>query len=334
MVMLGQEFPGRGKRAARVALAEKVAAVTGSALAVRELDLSQRVRKAYVDLQLARTTIVTYRATVDLLRQIADVAEAKYATGRIGQQDLLQAILERSRLEEQILAAEEQGRMAEAALNVLRNRPADDPIGPVDPLAPEVPLPAARDLQRLASESQPELAAIDADVARREAAQAIAALERKPDYVVQGGFMVMPDETNAWTARVGVTWPRAPWARGRIDAMETAAAAQVDAVRAEREATANGLRLAVQEAWIRADSAARRAALLQSSVVGQAGHALDVSRVAYQSDRVDLLVVLDNERRLLEARLNVHRALAARDSALADLARAVGRDSLGGTHRP
>ncbi len=30
--------------------------------------------------------------------------------------------------------------------------------------------------------------------------------------------MLMPHQTDAWTASVGVTWPNAPWARGSLDA--------------------------------------------------------------------------------------------------------------------
>lgn len=326
MVMLGQELPGRGKRDARVALARREAEMTRTELAVREQDLLQRVRKAYAELQLAREVLATYHESVDLLRGMADVAEARYSAGRGGQQDVLKAILERSMLEEQIVMADEQARMAEAALNVLLDRPADAPVGAIDRLAGESRLPASADALRLALEWQPELAAVDADVARREAASAVASRERAADYIVQGGFMVMPDETNAWTARVGVTWPKAPWARGRVDALEREGTAQIEAARARRKALENELRLGVREAWVRADAAARRAELLRTSLVPQAQHALDVTRVSYQADRVDFLDVIDNQRRLLDARLGVARALVARDLALADLWRAVGRD--------
>ena len=35
---------------------------------------------------------------------------------------------------------------------------------------------------------------------------------------MQGGYLLMPSQTNAWLARVGVTWPRAPWSRDKIGA--------------------------------------------------------------------------------------------------------------------
>ena len=84
------------------------------------------------------------------------------------------------------------------------------------------------------------------------------------------------------------------------------------------------IRQAVHEAYIRAQAATQRASLLQSTILPQSEHALEVSRVAYQSDRADFLSLIDSERALLDARLNYYEALSDRELALADLSRAVG----------
>jgi outer membrane protein TolC len=326
MVMASQQLPGRGKRALRVRLAEREAGVTRAALAVREQEIATEVKQAWADALLGRRTAETLRRSADLLRQLADVASAKYAAGRLTQQDVLKALVERSMLEEQIVMANEQARMATVRLNALLGRPPGDPLDLAMDAAGEAALPAAADLERLALERQPELAEADAEIARAEAALALVRRERAPDFVVAGGFMVMPDERNAWTARLGLTWPHAPWARGRIEAMERAAAAALDAARARRRALETRVRQMVHEAWVRADAAGARAALIRTSVVSQALHTMEITRVAYQADRADFLDVIDNQRRLLEAELQWHRAVADRDRAVADLERAVGRD--------
>jgi outer membrane protein TolC len=48
--------------------------------------------------------------------------------------------------------------------------------------------------------------------------------------------------------------------------------------------------------------------------------------VAYQTDRVDFLAIIDNERVRLDAQLDYFRALSDLEQALADLERAVGTD--------
>ena len=77
---------------------------------------------------------------------------------------------------------------------------------------------------------------------------------------------------------------------------------------------------------MRAQAASQRAALLRTTIVPQSEQALEVSRVAYQADRVDVLALIDNQRALLDARLGYYRALSDRELAMADLARAIGDD--------
>jgi outer membrane protein TolC len=90
----------------------------------------------------------------------------------------------------------------------------------------------------------------------------------------------------------------------------------------------------VQEAHIRLESAAERAALLRTSVVPQSAQALDVSRVGYQADRGDFLDIVDNQRMVAEARLGYYRALADLEQARADLERAVGMPLTGTEIKP
>jgi hypothetical protein len=60
------------------------------------------------------------------------------------------------------------------------------------------------------------------------------------------------------------------------------------------------------------------------AIVPQSEQTLEVSRVAYQADRLDFLALIDSQRTLLDAHLNYFRALSDRELALADLSRAVG----------
>ena len=83
MFLLGQEIPGRGKRDLRAAVAEKDVALAETDVTVRARQVVNDIRQAYASLFIARKAIDVHLASVDLLRQIADVSEAKYATGRI-----------------------------------------------------------------------------------------------------------------------------------------------------------------------------------------------------------------------------------------------------------
>lgn len=326
MFTAGQDIPGRGKRRARAALAEREADIADGEIAVRARAVVREVKRAYADLFLARTHIDIHLASVELLRQFADVTEAKYATGRISQQDLLKAVVEISKLHDDLVTMEEGARLAEARLNTLLGRSPDAAVGPVGAPREPVDLPASSELQHLALERQPELRLAALERARAGAALEAARAEYRSDYFVGGGYMQMPRDRDAWTATVGVTWPGAPWSRGRLDARVAEARAEIEAAAARQRVVESAIRQAVQEAYVRAESAGRRAALLRTTIVPQSEQTLEVSRIAYQTDRVDFLAIIDNQRVLLDAQLAYYRAVSDLEQAMADLERAVGSE--------
>ena len=77
---------------------------------------------------------------------------------------------------------------------------------------------------------------------------------------------------------------------------------------------------------VRAQAASRRASLLRTTIVPQSEQTLEVSRVGYQTDQVDFLVLIDNQRTLLDTQVDYFRALNDLERARAALKRAVGTD--------
>jgi cobalt-zinc-cadmium efflux system outer membrane protein len=331
MFMVTQDLPGRGKRRLRATVAEKDVALAEGDIAIRARDVVNQVKQAYAALFIARKAIQVHLDSVELLRQIADVSQTKYTTGRISQQDVLKPVLELSRLHTDIIMFDEQARLATARLNVLLNRMPETPIGPLIEPQEQTMLPATADLQRLALERQPELQRARTEIERAEAELASVRSDYKPDFSVQGGYMLMPRMTDAWMGRVGITWPKAPWSRGKIDARVAEHSAAIQTVKARTQAMENMVRLAVQEAYVRAKSAQDRAALLRTTIRPQSQQTLEVSRVAYQTDRVDFQALIDNQRVLLDVNLDYFRAVSDFTQALADLERAVGIDLPSGT---
>jgi outer membrane protein TolC len=319
-----QEFPGRGKRDLRAKLTLAGVAVSEAAIPVRARDIVNDVKRTYAELFVARRSVEVTTNTIALLRQIADGTQVRYASGKGTQQDVLKAVVEISRLHEAVVGQTERVRLAEARLSTLLGREAAAPVGPLADPVETGALPPVAELQAVALERQPELAMARAEIARAEAATAAAQGERRPDFFVRGGYMLMPGDAGAFTASVGISWPNAPWSRKRIDLAIEQAELDTKAARARYDAAANGLRLMVQEAYVRLESAGARAALLRTSIEPQSAHALDVSRIGYQADRSGFLEIVDNQRLVIDARLGYYRALADMEQARADLERAIG----------
>jgi outer membrane protein TolC len=326
MLMVEQAVPGRGKRDLRAAVAQKDADLAANQIAMGARQTIADLEHAYTTLMVARKAADVYADAASLLRQLTDAAEAKYASGRISQQDILKPTTELSRLYDQVLTARQQADLAAAQLNVLMGRPADAPIGVLAEPVTTTTLPTANELTQLAIDHQPELQAARLNIERAQADLAAAKSETKPDFMVQGGYMLMPHGTDAWTGQIGVTWPNAPWSRGKAQARIAETAAEISAAWARLRATEAQIRLTVQQAYIKATTAAQRAQLLQTTLVPQSQQTFDVSRIGYETDRVDFLTLLENQRTLLDEQLDYVRALADLTDARTDLERAVGVD--------
>lgn len=323
MLMAEQELPGKGKRAARALVAEREAAVSQQQVAVRANELLAEVRNAYIDLAFTRETFVLYSRQAALLGQITETATVRYAAGEGAQHHTVVALVEVAKVEKERISAEERAQAAESRLNTLLGRPVSQPVETLAHLAGTV---TPQEAEQRALERHPEVAMVEVEIAREDAELARLRGERRPDFVVGGGYMLMPGDAGAWTARAGITWPNAPWSRGRLTASIEAQAKRVDAAKARREVVASRIRQAVREAAVRLTAAERQVRLVESTVLPQIEHAFQLTQVAYAAGEGPFTDILDTRRSLLsiqleflEARANVARAQADLETAAGSL---------------
>ena len=185
-----------------------------------------------------------------------------------------------------------------------------------------VPTVSALEAEERALTNHPDVAMVAVTVQREEAELARLRGERRPDYVIGGGYMLMPGDAGAWTARAGITWPNAPWSRGRLTSAIDAQEKRVEAVKARRDVVTSQLRQAVRQAVVRLTAAERHVRLIESTLLPQIEHAFELAQVAYAAGEGAFDDVLAARRMLLstqldqvEARANLARARAALDAA-------------------
>ena len=129
----------------------------------------------------------------------------------------MKALLEVTRVQERMTSVAGEERMGVARLNTILGRvPArrmarsTSPRG--DPPRGRVRTPPRRTSTAILAFARPVRPLTRRSRARRRRD------EGKPDWMVQGGYMLIPGEAGALTARVGLTWPTAPWAEPRLTA--------------------------------------------------------------------------------------------------------------------
>lgn len=321
MFMVEQELPGRGKRAARALVSERDADLVRQQVPVRATALLGELRQAFIDLALARELVPFYERQAALLDTVAEATAVRYAGGRGAQHHTVATLVELTRLQQERIRIDERIQDAEARLNTLLGRPVAQPVEALAPIA-DVVSPA--EAERIALERHPQVALVTAMVAREEAELARLRGERRPDFVVGGGYMLMPGDAGALTVRGGITWPNAPWSRGRLDGSIDVQAKRVEAAKSHQTALASSIRQTVRQAAIRLAAAERQVRLIESTVLPQVEHAFELARIGYTGGEGAFSDVLESQRMLLTAQLDHAQARADVARAKADLDSAVG----------
>jgi outer membrane protein TolC len=186
-------------------------------------------------------------------------------------------------------------------------------------------LPAIAELKQIALDHRPELKAIGAAMRQLETKVRLVEKNYKPDISIGAGYMLMPSGSmnrNGYMAELSFNLP---WLnRSRHDAEIYEAQSQVNVQRAELSAQQAMVFQEIQEALIRANTAARLAELYRDTLRPQAQATLRAASTAYQTDQTDFLNLIDSQNTALDVEYSYYRALAEFDSRIADLERAVG----------
>jgi outer membrane protein TolC len=325
MFMYSQSLPGAGKRQLQAKVAGGAVEVAKAEAEATSRDVLAQVRAAFYALLRNDNELRFHDEQVELARQSSESARIKYVVGKVPQLDMLKAQTALTRLVEHLLMLTQDGDLARTKLNTLMGR---DPAAPLDvagDYTPEVHLPGILELEKLALDHRPELAALSSVIGQDEARTELAEKAFKPDYTVSGGYMLMPGDSryrNTYMAELSVTLP---WLNRQRHENEIAEAkAMVAANNAEFAAQRSIVFGEIQESLVRARSAQHLADLYRGTMRPQAQAVLKATVAAYQSDRTDFLNLLDSQNTALEVELSYIRAQSEFETRLSDLERAVG----------
>ena len=325
MFMFSQTLPGSGKRELRYAAANQSVDVAEAQLEAVRLDVLARVRGAFYELLRNQDELRLHDEQIALARQTVAAARIKYTVGRVPQQDVLKAQIAVTKLADHLAMFLQDGDLSRARLNTLMGR---DPANVLDvsgDYAPPGALPAVSDLKRIALENRPELKATEAATRRLETNVRLAEKNYKPDFSLGVGYMLMPAGSmnrNGYMAELSFNLP---WLnRSKHDAEITQAQSEVSVQRAELSAQEAVVFQEIQEALIRANTAARLVEIYRDTLRPQAQATLRAASVAYQTDQTDFLNLIDSQNTALDVEYSYYRALAEFDSRVVDMERAIG----------
>jgi len=327
---LSQMFPWFGKRDLRgsVALAEAQAAY--EQLEAARLKLGYRVQDAYYELYyLARALAIT-KENVELLKYIESVARARYRVRRAEYADVIRAEVELGKHQDQYHTLDDMKAPMAARLNAALNRAPDAPV-PLPKTIPHDTLEAdPKEILAWMRATNPELKALEAEIARQQAAVRLAKKNYYPDLTlglsyIETGSARMPTSDSGQDAVIAEVGGTLPIWRRKYRAAEREAAARLRSARESVSERHNALAAQVKLTLFKLRDAERKLHLYRDTLVPKAQASLKATQAAYRAGKATLTDLIDSERVLLAFRLEQERALANRAQRLAELEMLVGR---------
>ena len=324
-------WPGKLHYGAEMALEEAEAA--RARVEVARWDLIAQVTEAYAEYYVLARELEITRGMLDLIRHWEGVARVRLRAGvSAAYQDAIKAQVEMGRLEERVASFEDLRGARVARLQALLDLPATTQLPWPRGLPDRVLALPPEAVRGLVGRESPLLAEAEQMVAARAAAVNLARQSYFPDlsfgidYVAIGEAInpnVRGSGDDVLMYGVGLSLPI--WF-GRYGAATAEARARHAAAVLRRGEVENALEARLERALFAYRDAERKTALYRDSLLPKAEQSLQVITGAYEAGGANFLDLLDAERILLEFRLAVERAVAARQTALAELEAIVGAE--------
>jgi outer membrane protein TolC len=248
--------------------------------------------------------------------------QIRYEGGTAAKLDVIQAQVQLAQADNDLIANERDIANAQASLNRTLGRLVTAPIAPVDSLDLPPALPDSSTIEQIALQNRPEITSLQQQQAGARATTNLAREFWLPDLTFAISRDYAQPGSAVFTTGIALPLPTFYWyhARGGI--------AQSQHFERELEATYRDTRAQViqdvRSAYANASTAMRQAVFIQDQLVPAAREAYRVASTSYSLGGSSALEVLTARNALLQAESQLADALAAANTARADLDRALG----------
>jgi outer membrane protein TolC len=278
---------------------------------------------------MAGKSIEIYNELLELIRHTGATAENLYSVGKVPQQDVIKALLERTEILNKLTWAEKDLVTSQAKLNTLLSRRPEFPLGPPRELdVRSIPTRFAQ-LEKVSMEQRPEIRALESTISKSETAVQLAEKNRKyPDFMVGLQYWLAPDQSprHMYAPMVTLTIPFSPWTKGKHDHEIEEALAERQVAKANLAAMKNMALLEVRETSTKVDAAMKSIAIYRDGLLPQAEQSFQAAIASYQTGGVNFMTLLDAQRTIRDVRMGYYKALVDYEQSHADLERAVGKE--------
>lgn len=325
MLSVSQMFPLFGK----LSLKGKIALVESQMYAAeyknKELEIINQLKNAYYDLFMNYKEIELTQESLEFLKSIAQIAEARYITSDMSQEEVFKINLEIATLSNKIQNLKEEQLAKKTLINSLLNKQPEELLG-IPQLEEDLSFNKDLDsLYRLTLENQPEILMFSYAIERNKHMKSLAKRSFFPDLMAglaQRG--IASGGIGPWDLMLSFTLPFWFWTKQKYELKE--AIINIDEAKAAYEAIKNRMLFETKDMATKTRTAKNTIILHKNNSIPILESSIKSSLAAFRSGNIDVMMLLDSERMLIEAKTNYYKALVEYEMNLADLERVVGID--------
>ena len=311
--------------------------VVKKAIEIERVKHEQVVRDLIVELKLSYHELAYLQRAVELTRQnheliasILAIATTRYAEGKTTLNDVLKAQSQLAQLEYDLILLKELQRVEHANINGILSVPSTTSLGATVPIAYEPLDVVLADVEKQALAKRQELRIAALTIEKATEGIALAELQTKPMLkfdlmTIETGEALMLDAPgsgkNPFSIGFGVT---IPWSGLKNSSKIREAQQNHEVVTANKRVLEDETKVALQKVYFRLENARRLVELYETTLIPQAGAAIEVAETWHQEGPKSITGFLETQSVWLNFNLARLRAIVDYQQNLARLEQLVG----------
>lgn len=318
-----QNFPLWGKRDLKRDVAQSEWSQAKARNMAATAEVHTQIKTAFAMYFQARRATTLTSEILQLMRNLEKIAQARYTNGLAPQQEVIKAQMEQTALRSELIVLESEQHHARTRLNFALNRPSYAALVEPRELRPLPPLLDAPTLEQRLLAASPFLAIQAAQVEAAEKNQQLTEKNRYPDLTLGLSPIQRGNRLDGWDAMLEIN---IPLQQERRRAREQEAASLLAAAQERRQAQVNQVLGGFRESFDALGNTRTQVRLLKNALLPQAELGFQSALAGYQAGKVDFATLLEAQRQIKKARLDLLKAQVEQDNRLTDIERLLGEE--------
>jgi outer membrane protein TolC len=320
-----QSVPWFGKRGLQREVSEAQMAQADGQMAATWTELANRIKQAYAMNHYTAASERLTQQTLDLLDNMEQIVQTRYANGLATQQDVIQLQLEITMLRGELIALQNEHHHNHAQLNALLSRPTSAPLADPEQLR-NMPSPASLDeaalLEQLRARN-PQLRIAEADIQSAEKSRELSYAKRYPDFTLGVAPTQSGNTIKQWDLMFELNIPLQQASRR---AQEGETEAMLSASTARKQALLDQMQSELSESLSALESARRTETLIATRLLPQAELTYQSALAGYETGKVAFSMLIEAQKQILKAKQQHLQAQTNMQLRLADIEKSLGEE--------